>query len=96
MCEDFLEQTQRLGVRRAAMQPSFGMAEAALAWAVLVLLFHKEPSLGRLEACTCMTYNNRFEARYLCPLMLLFRGHGTVAARARRCVAPVVWAGQRS
>ncbi|OLQ14077.1 Protein strawberry notch-like 1 [Symbiodinium microadriaticum] len=61
VCEDFLEQTQRLGVRRAAMQPSFGMAEAALAWAVLVLLFHKEPSLGRLEACTCMTYNNRFE-----------------------------------
>ncbi|CAE7649463.1 pksJ [Symbiodinium microadriaticum] len=39
VCEDFLEQTQRLGVRRAAMQPSFGMA----------------------EACTCMTYNNRFE-----------------------------------
>eukprot|EP00439_Symbiodinium_sp_Y106_P025401 s5968_g3.t1 len=39
VCEDFLEQTQRLGVRRAAMQPSFGMA----------------------EACTCMTYNNRYE-----------------------------------
>ncbi|CAE7253042.1 pksJ [Symbiodinium sp. CCMP2456] len=39
VCEDFLEQTQRFGVRRAAMQPSFGMA----------------------EACTCMTYNNRFE-----------------------------------
>lgn len=28
VCEDFLERTRRFGVRRAAMQPAFGMAEA--------------------------------------------------------------------
>ena len=48
VCEDFLEQTQRLGVRRAAMQPSFGMAEAvhACALALSVLLFHKQRRLA--------------------------------------------------
>ena len=28
VCEEFLQQTQRFGVERSAMQPSFGMAES--------------------------------------------------------------------